>query len=183
MFHSLALALGVLKLLWPFICPGPFTPQHTLIAIAICPSFGPPPCGRLCCQQSWCPTLTSKPVDLAVGVSEESVPPSAPCVLKRAHLHEVLPTRFRASAHTVAPLPLRPPPPRHKLVPRQRGSLCAAAPCTVVVPTCRMQMWLGSVTASRIFPTLNVTSHLKTFFCYRKKFIAHPAAALLATRR
>ena len=53
----------------------------------------------------------------------------------------------------------------------------------VVVPTCGMQMWLGSVTASRIFPTLNVTAHLKTLFCYRKKFIAHPATTLRATRR
>jgi len=40
-----------------------------------------------------------------------------------------------------------------------------------------------SVTASRIFPTLNVTADLQTLFCYRKKFIAHPAATLRATRR
>jgi len=43
-----------------------------------------------------------------------------------------------------------------------------------------MQMWLGSVTASRIFPTLNVTAHLKTLFCYREEFITHPAATLRA---
>ena len=36
-----------------------------------------------------------------------------------------------------------------------------------MVPTCGVQVWLGSVTASRIFPTLNVTAHLKTpFYIY-----------------
>ena len=53
--------------------------------------------------------------------------PSAPCVLKRAHLRIVFPTRFRASAHPVAPLLLRPPPLRHKLVPWQQVSPPAAA--------------------------------------------------------
>ena len=45
-----------------------------------------------------------------------------------------------------------------------------------------MQLWLGLVTASCIFPTLNVTAHLKTLFCYREEFIAHPATTLRATR-
>ena len=53
----------------------------------------------------------------------------------------------------------------------------------VVVPTCGMQMWLGLVIASRIFPTLNITAHLKTPFCYREEFIAHPATTLRVTRR
>ena len=53
----------------------------------------------------------------------------------------------------------------------------------VVVPTARPPKNFFSVTASRIFPTLNVTAHLKTLFCYRKKFIAHPATTLNTTRR
>ena len=41
-------------------------------------------------------------------------PLSAPCVLKRTHLHIVRPTRSKATAYTVAPLPMRPPPPQHQ---------------------------------------------------------------------
>ena len=50
----------------------------------------------------------------------------------------------------------------------------------VVVPTCGLRF---SVTASRIFVTLNVTAHLKPLFGYREKFIAHPAATLRTTQR
>ena len=39
--------------------------------------------------------------------------PSAPCVHKCTQLYIVLPTRFRASAHTIAPPMPRAPPPRH----------------------------------------------------------------------
>ena len=48
--------------------------------------------------------------------------PSAPCVHKCTQLHIVLPTRFRASAHTIAPPMPRAPPPRHNVVPRQQSS-------------------------------------------------------------
>ena len=44
----------------------------------------------------------------------------------------------------------------------------------VVVPTSGLHF---SVTASRIFPTLNVAAHLKTLFL-SVNFIAHPAVTL-----
>ena len=48
--------------------------------------------------------------------------PSAPCVHKCTQLYIVHFTRFRASAHTIAPPMPRAPPPRHNVVPRQQSS-------------------------------------------------------------
>ncbi len=75
----------------------------------------------LCPQKSWSSTSTTKPVGLAVGVAEP-VLPSAPCVHKCTQLYIVHFTRFRASAHTIAPPMPRAPPPRHNVVPRQQSS-------------------------------------------------------------
>ena len=39
-----------------------------------------------------------------------------------------------------------------------------------------MQMWLGLVTASRIFPMLNVTAHLKTLFWLSREIYRPPGS-------
>ena len=65
----------------------------------------------------------------------EPVLPSAPCVHKYAQLYTVLPTRFKTSACTVAPLLPRAPPPRHNTVPCMTAKQPSpAAPHTAAHP-------------------------------------------------
>ena len=87
------------------------------------------------CSAVLATTSTLTAIGLAVGASEAPVPLKA----NSTFVYGPLPVRspphtIQTSAHTTAPLPLRPPPLRHKLVPWQQARPHAAAPIASACP-------------------------------------------------